>query len=112
MISQVPWSLSFLFLFSFCNVIDLDLLEDANEINECLGRSYGIGDEIDDADLEAELACLEDELEGEDLGLDSPAYLQPSSLPVQPTGAPLNLPAPVTAQLNQVDEFGLPVQHA
>lgn len=87
----------------------LDLLEDANEINEALGRSYGIGDEIDEADLDAELACLEDELEG-DLCLDQPAYLQPSSLPVQPSSAPLP-EAPVKQKDNGVlvDEYGLPV---
>ncbi len=31
----------------------LDLLEDTNEITETLGRSYGLGDEIDDVDLDA-----------------------------------------------------------
>ena len=34
-----------------------DLTEDANEIQEVLGRSYGMPD-IDDAELEAELDAL------------------------------------------------------
>ncbi|TFY67878.1 hypothetical protein EVG20_g3781 [Dentipellis fragilis] len=42
-----------------------DLLEQANEIQETLGRSYAVPDEIDEADLEAELdaLALEDEEE-------------------------------------------------
>jgi len=35
-----------------------DLLEQANEIQESLGRSYAVPDEIDEADLEAELDAL------------------------------------------------------
>ncbi|KAF9058007.1 vacuolar protein sorting-associated protein 60 [Panaeolus papilionaceus] len=48
-----------------------DLLEQANEIQEMLGRSYEVPDEIDEADLEAELdaLALEEEEEG-------PSYLQ------------------------------------
>jgi len=47
-----------------------DLLEQANEIQETLGRSYAVPDEIDEADLEAELdaLALEEEEEG-------PSYL-------------------------------------
>jgi charged multivesicular body protein 5 len=30
-----------------------DLIEQANEIQESLGRSYGVPDEVDEADLEA-----------------------------------------------------------
>ncbi|KAH8993880.1 vacuolar protein sorting-associated protein 60 [Lactarius hatsudake] len=47
-----------------------DLLEQANEVQETLSRSYAVPDEIDEADLEAELAALEvdDEEEG-------PSYL-------------------------------------
>ncbi|EPQ59091.1 hypothetical protein GLOTRDRAFT_103160 [Gloeophyllum trabeum ATCC 11539] len=35
-----------------------DLLEQANEIQETLGRSYAVPEEIDEADLEAELDAL------------------------------------------------------
>ncbi|KDQ64346.1 hypothetical protein JAAARDRAFT_116390 [Jaapia argillacea MUCL 33604] len=47
-----------------------DLLEQANEIQESLGRSYAVPDELDEADLEAELdaLALEEEEEG-------PSYL-------------------------------------
>ncbi|KAG7449425.1 vacuolar protein sorting-associated protein 60 [Guyanagaster necrorhizus] len=43
-----------------------DLLEQANEIQESLGRSYAVPDELDEADLEAELdaLALEEEEEG------------------------------------------------
>ena len=39
-------------------------MEDMNEVNDALGRNYGVSDDIDEADLDAELAGLEDELEG------------------------------------------------
>jgi len=42
-----------------------ELLEQANEIQETLGRSYALPDEIDEADLEAELEALELEEEEE-----------------------------------------------
>ncbi|KAG6810951.1 hypothetical protein H0H92_009654 [Tricholoma furcatifolium] len=47
-----------------------DLIEQANEIQETLSRSYAVPDEIDEADLEAELdaLALEEEEEG-------PSYL-------------------------------------
>ncbi len=41
-----------------------DMLEDANEVQEVLGRSYGMP-EIDEDDLEAELDAL-----GDDIALD------------------------------------------
>lgn len=47
-----------------------ELLEQANEIQETLGRSYAIPDELDEADLEAELEALA--LEPEEEG---PSYL-------------------------------------
>jgi len=54
-----------------------DLIEQANEIQESLGRSYGVPDEVDEMDLQAELDALglDDEpiAEGE-----TPSYLQDS----------------------------------
>ncbi|OAX44013.1 hypothetical protein K503DRAFT_765343 [Rhizopogon vinicolor AM-OR11-026] len=47
-----------------------ELLEQANEIQESLGRSYAVPDELDEADLEAELDALQ--LEEEEEG---PSYL-------------------------------------
>jgi len=42
-----------------------ELLEQANEIQESLGRSYEVPDELDEADLEAELDALQFEEEEE-----------------------------------------------
>ncbi|KAF9268189.1 vacuolar protein sorting-associated protein 60 [Marasmius fiardii PR-910] len=42
-----------------------ELLEQANEIQESLGRSYAVPDELDEADLEAELDALQLEEEEE-----------------------------------------------
>ena len=39
-----------------------DLMDDANEMNEIMGRSMGNMDDIDDDELEAELEGLDDEL--------------------------------------------------
>eukprot|EP01061_Rhynchopus_euleeides_P030575 TRINITY_DN50778_c0_g1_i1.p2 TRINITY_DN50778_c0_g1~~TRINITY_DN50778_c0_g1_i1.p2 ORF type:complete len:217 (+),score=102.35 TRINITY_DN50778_c0_g1_i1:217-867(+) len=39
-----------------------DLYDDNQEIQEILGRNYAVQDDIDDAELEAELAGLEDDL--------------------------------------------------
>ena len=57
-----------------------------NEVNESLGRSYACPDDLDEADLEAELDLLEDEFEEVDA---VPSYLQETdSLPAQPTSTP------------------------
>ncbi|KAG8960809.1 hypothetical protein FRC00_014095, partial [Tulasnella sp. 408] len=48
-----------------------DMIEQANEIQESLGRSYGVPDEIDEDELQAELDALET-LEEEE----TPSYLQ------------------------------------
>jgi len=48
-----------------------DMIEQANEIQETMGRSYGVPEEIDEAELEAELDALANLEEDE-----SPAYLQ------------------------------------
>jgi charged multivesicular body protein 5 len=39
-----------------------DMLEDVGDINELLGRSYGCPDGVDEEDLDAELAMLEDDM--------------------------------------------------
>lgn len=94
------------------SILSVDLLLDTAEIQETLGRSYGVGDEIDESDLDAELAGLEDELDGEELSADAqPVYLRPSSLPVQPTATPKSAvgePAVANAEDSKVDEYGLP----
>ncbi|KAL7409474.1 Snf7 family [Mrakia frigida] len=57
-----------------------DLIDQANEIQESLGRSYGVPDEIDESDLQAELDALADEgyAEEESEG-QLPSYLRDSS---------------------------------
>lgn len=35
-----------------------DMIEQANEVQETLGRSYGVPDEVDEEDLQAELDAL------------------------------------------------------
>ena len=87
------------------NVDDLaedmaELMEDFDEINEALGRNYATPD-LDEADLDAELEMLGDELE-EDLEEESamPSYL----LPAQPNTVPGHQLSSQTA----TDEYGLP----
>ncbi|CAM9416168.1 unnamed protein product, partial [Heterosigma akashiwo] len=73
------------------DVVD-DLAEamgEIEEINEALGTAYGTPEDLDEGDLEAELAILEDELE-EEVGEAeaTPEYLQPAApaaLPSAPT---------------------------
>lgn len=79
-----------------------ELFEDFNEINEALGRNFATPDDLDEADLDAELEMLEDELEGEvaEAADSTPAYLQASQMPVNPT---TELPSS-----QRVDEYGLP----
>jgi len=97
-----------------------DLLEDGDEIQEILARSYGTPEGLDEDELEAELACLGDELDG--LDLDEAAaphtvFSSPSAFPaVTSTSGPLptvaNSQLPASQQKVShptLDEFGLPV---
>jgi charged multivesicular body protein 5 len=79
-----------------------DLLEQANDVQETLGRSYAIGDDVDEEDLEAgmilftkllELAALGDELDFEEEG--EPSYLQEPAME-------LNLPVTGNSEPQQV----------
>uniref|UniRef100_A0A3Q1HID1 Charged multivesicular body protein 5 n=1 Tax=Anabas testudineus TaxID=64144 RepID=A0A3Q1HID1_ANATE len=79
-----------------------DMMEDANEIQEAMGRSYGTPD-IDEDDLEAELDALGDEL----LMDDDSSYLdEASTAPSIPEGLPGATSTNKDGVL--VDEFGLP----
>ncbi|XP_068438257.1 charged multivesicular body protein 5 [Clinocottus analis] len=79
-----------------------DMMEDANDIQEALGRSYGTP-EIDDDDLEAELDALGDEL----LMDDDSSYLdEAATAPSIPEGMPGDKSVNRDGVL--VDEFGLP----
>ncbi|KAK3105559.1 hypothetical protein FSP39_000404 [Pinctada imbricata] len=77
-----------------------DLTEQANEIQEVMGRSYGMP-EVDDDELEAELDAL-----GDDLALDEDSsYLDDVTLPSVETKEP---GAESMRDNVPVDEFGLP----
>lgn len=66
-----------------------ELMDDFNYINEALGRNFATPDDLDEADLDAELEMLGDELEEEmaEESVDAtPSYLMPampSQLPSQ-----------------------------
>jgi len=84
-----------------------DEMDDIDEINEIMGRSYGVPDDLDEEDLDAELACLEDELEdelGEDEQVSAPEYMQ-NPLPTEPSTIPVG-------ENEAVDDYGLPVAQA
>ncbi|GAA5906806.1 hypothetical protein JCM6882_006835 [Rhodosporidiobolus microsporus] len=51
-----------------------DLIEQANEVQESMSRTYGVPDEVDEADLEAELDALGDDFAEEEQGI--PSYLR------------------------------------
>jgi charged multivesicular body protein 5 len=78
-----------------------EMMEDFNEINEMLGRNFSTPDDIDEADLDAELELLEDEMFDEENAdaLDAtPSYLQTNEMPNIPTtdfpnNAEVGLPA-------------------
>jgi charged multivesicular body protein 5 len=61
-----------------------ELMEDFNEINEALGQNFATPDDLDEADLDAELEMLGDELE--ELGEEeaTPSYLLPATPNVTP----------------------------
>ncbi|KAJ9546016.1 hypothetical protein OSB04_025723 [Centaurea solstitialis] len=92
----------------------VDLMEVSNEIQESLGRSYSVPDDIDEEDLMGELDALEADmgLETESEGV--PSYLQPDNEP--DLSEELNLPSapsghavPARRVNNQAeDDFGLP----
>jgi len=63
-----------------------DLLQDTNEIQEALGRSYNVG-EVDEGELEDELSAL-----GEEMDFETPSYL---------SSVPTSEPATYDAQPNQ-----------
>jgi len=74
-----------------------DMMFEAEEIQDVMSRSYGIGDDIDEADLEAEFDALGDDFLGDDLGLDE----------ISTPNAPDTNPAASEAS-GETDEFGLP----
>lgn len=65
-----------------------DLLEEQEEIQEIMGRNYATPDGIDEDDLEAELAGLEDVFEGIDLEDSNTTKV---SMPAQPADEPVSV---------------------
>ena len=64
-----------------------DLMLDAEEVNEVMGRAFGIPDELGEEDLDAELDALGDEFDvGEEEEV--PDYLKATDMPAAPTAAP------------------------
>lgn len=89
----------------------MDLMDMSNEIQETLGRSYSVPDDIDEDDLMGELDALELDMESESQGV--PSYLQPEpdledelNLPSAPT-RPAAVPAG-RANVQSEDDMGLP----
>ncbi|XP_076911409.1 vacuolar protein sorting-associated protein 60.2-like [Bidens hawaiensis] len=91
----------------------MDMMEVSNEIQESLGRSYNVPDDIDEEDLMGELDALEADMGLETEGEGVPSYLQPDN---EPNYEELNFPSAPTGHAiparkvnNHVeDEFGLP----
>ena len=84
-----------------------DMMEDANMIQESLGRTYGLPDDIDEEDLEAELEGLGDY----DLEEDASFLDEATAAPDAPVDLPEELETKDTGDTDKVkvDEFGLPV---
>ncbi|KAI3792133.1 hypothetical protein L2E82_06003 [Cichorium intybus] len=98
----------------------MDMMDISNEIQESLGRSYSVPDDIDEDKLMGELDALEVDMgkEGESEGI--PSDLQPDNEP--DLNEELNLPQAPSGHavpagrvnnhvnlLQAVDEFGFPV---
>ncbi|KAJ0771316.1 putative Snf7 family protein [Helianthus annuus] len=97
----------------------MDMMDISNEIQESLGRSYSVPDDIDEDELLGELDALEADMGQETEGEGVPSYLQPDNEP--DLSEELNLPSAPSGQAvpagrvnNQpVDEHGFPaVPHA
>ncbi|XP_061987497.1 vacuolar protein sorting-associated protein 60.2-like [Populus nigra] len=92
----------------------MDLMDVSSEIQETLGRSYSVPDDIDEEDLMGELDALEADMAMETESDGVPSYLQPDKEP--DLDSELNLPsaptghaAPAGRANNQAeDELGLP----
>merc|ERR1719244_1438 len=81
-----------------------DMMEDANEIQEALGRTYGMPD-VDEDELEAELDALGDEIALDD----DTSYLDDAiNTPAVPGKEPGADSIATNRDGIEVDEFGLP----
>lgn len=64
-----------------------DMMADANEVQEALGRSYGVPD-VDEAELEAELEALGDELQQDTDTSFLDEVATPTVMPTEPSKLP------------------------
>ncbi|KNC54174.1 charged multivesicular body protein 5 [Thecamonas trahens ATCC 50062] len=83
-----------------------DLFEQNQDIQEAMARSYGVAEDFDEEDLDAELDAL-GELDDFDFEMESnatPSYLSDVSIPTTTPGA-----VPAAGETEEVDEFGLPL---
>jgi charged multivesicular body protein 5 len=82
-----------------------DMMLDSEEMNEILGRSYAIPDNIDEEELAAELSALDDELASELESESSvPAYLAPA------VAQPAAISTSSSSILNELPVVSGPVQ--
>jgi len=59
-----------------------DLMDIGNDIQESISRSYEVPEDVDEAELDAELEALGEEVDfGAELGEDVPSYLKDSAVP-------------------------------
>uniref|UniRef100_A0A7S0XDS1 Charged multivesicular body protein 5 n=1 Tax=Mantoniella antarctica TaxID=81844 RepID=A0A7S0XDS1_9CHLO len=70
-----------------------DLMDYSADIQETLGRSYNVPDDIDEDELLGELDALEADMALEEVGEEVPSYLQDEALPDAPDGVVEPLPA-------------------
>ncbi|KAI3750756.1 hypothetical protein L2E82_21550 [Cichorium intybus] len=90
----------------------MELMDVSNEIQESLGRTYNVPDDIDEEDLMGELDALEADMGMETASEGVPSYLQPDNEP--DFNEELNLPSAPSGhavpahRVKGEDEFGLP----
>lgn len=91
----------------------LDYVEYASEIQDALGRSYGVPDDIDEDDLMGELDALEADMGMESESTGMPSYLLPDETePAEPAElAELHMPAAPADSLPQ-QQAGTPYPQA
>ena len=70
-----------------------DLMDQSREIQDVLGRSYDVPEDIDEEELMGELDALEEMMGEEELDEEVPSYLRDEALPDAPDGTQEALPA-------------------
>ena len=85
-----------------------DMLEDANEINDIMGREYGVPEALDEDDLMDELQSMEGEVEAE--SDEVPSYLVNAATAAKTSGGVKRDEAKSSSAYPEVevDDLGLP----